>query len=487
MTSPSLRQPPDGPPRSRGRWITALACLVLLTEQTALGFTLIAPALTGLAMEYETTQIIWTITIFTLIGGVLTPVVGKLGDRFGKRKVLVGAALIALAGSILCALAPSFGLFLLGRALMGLSTAFLPVTFALIRDVFPENYRSMSIGIATNGVGVVTIVGPFLAGFLIDNYSTSAVFWFVAVISAVGAAGTLALVPESTVRNRSRIDVIGVLGLVAGLLLILYGISQLQTWELVDVKTLLTVGGGLAILIAWWMYQARTNDPFIDTAVLSTRPMATTILTYSFAGGAITVMASYLPSMLQTPRLLGMDYGFGLSATGVARYLILAGVLTVVAGIIVGALAPRMGYRPFLIIGPVIIGAGATGLSAFTTETWMPVLFYGLVGLGSIVYAAGPGMLMVVAPAESRGAAAGMMGAISAALGSGFTQLAGLALSKNVGQLVEGYPIYTARGFSQVFLIAAGMCVVAFLVALFIPKVNSGEIQDRKSQAKETV
>lgn len=486
MTSHDLQRPPRTPTHSKGRWIAALAFLVLLTEQTALGFTLIAPALTGLAMKFETTQIIWSITIFTLIGGVLTPVVGKLGDRFGKRRVLVVAALIALVGSIICALAPSFGLFLLGRALMGLSAAFLPVTFALIRDVFPENYRAMSIGIATNGVGIVTIVGPFLAGFLIDNYSISAVFWFVAALSAVGAAGTLALVPETAIRNHSRIDLIGVVGLVASLLLILYGISQLQTWSLTDTRTLFTIGGGLALLILWWIYQANTTDPFIDTATLSTRPIATTILAYALAGGATTVMASYLPSMLQTPRALGVDYGFGLNATGVARYLILAGILTVAAGIAVGTLAPRMGYRIFLIAGPVIMGAGAVGLATFTTETWMPVLFYGFVGLGALVYAAGPGMLMVLASPNNRGAVAGMMGAISSAVGSAFAQLAGLALSKNVSQIIEGYPIYTARGFSQVFLIAAAMCVVAFVVALAIPKVRNENIDSSEMQIKET-
>lgn len=455
---------------SKGRWIAAIAVLVLLTEQTALGFTLIAPALTGLAMKFETTQIIWAITIFTLIGGVLTPVIGKLGDRYGKRNVLVTAAAISLIGSVLCALTPNFGLFLFGRALMGVSTAFLPVTFALIRDVFPKNYQAMSIAIATNGVGVVTIFGPFLAGYLIDNYSISAVFWFVTAISLIGAVGTIALVPETTERNHSRIDVIGVTGLVIGLLLMLYGISQLQTWELSDSRTLLTVGGGLVVLVAWWIYQSRTTEPFIDTAVLATRPMASTILAYGFGGAGITVMASYLPTMLMTPRVLGIDYGFGLTATGVARYLILAGVLTVVSGLVVGALVRRTGYRFFLLVGPLMIAAGGLGLAFFTTESWMPIAFYGLVGAGAVVYAAGPGLLMVVSPADSRGASAGMMGAISAAIGSAATQFAGLALSKNVSQVVEGYPVYSAHGFTLVFVIAAVVSVLGFVAALAAPR-----------------
>lgn len=471
---------------SRGRWIAAIAVLVLLTEQTALGFNLIAPALTGLAMKYQTTQIIWAITIFTLIGGVLTPVIGKLGDRYGKRRILVGAALISLLGSIICALAPGFGLFLVGRALMGVSAAFLPITFALIRDVFPENYRAMSIGIATNGVGVVTILGPFLAGYLIDNFSISSVFWFVAAISLIGAAGTIALVPESEERNQSRIDVLGAVGLVAGLLPVLYGLSQLQTWSLGDLRTVATIGGGALVLLGWWVYQARTTEPFIDTALLQTRPIATTILAYGFGSGAITVMSSYLPTMLQTPRALGGDYGFGLSATGVARYLIVAGVLTVASGIVVGALASRLGYRFFLAVGAVLIGIGALGLGLLTTEPWMPILSYAFVGAGAVVFAAGPGLMMVLSPPRSRGATAGMLGAISSVIGSAFAQVSGLALSKNVGTVAEGYPIYTAHGFLIVFLIAGGMCVVGLLAALAIPRRGTAESQAALELAEAT-
>jgi MFS family permease len=468
--TPRRAQPPAGSGTSASRWFAAVAVLVLLTEQTALGFTLIAPALMGFATEFQTTQVIWVITIFVLIGSITTPLIGKLGDRYGKKKVLVYATLVTIVGSVICALAPSFGVLLFGRALMGVSTAFLPVTFALIRDVFPESYRNMSLAIATNGVGVITIVGPFLAGYLIDNHGQESVFWFVGGISVIGALGTIALVPESPVRNKARIDVVGAVGLAAGLLLIMYGTSQLQTWQFSDIRTFLTIGGGLAVLVAWWFWEDRANEPFIDTKLLASRPIATVIFAYALGGAGITIMASYLPTMLQTPRALGGDYGFGLSATGVARYLVAAGVLTVVSGLIVGALAKRYGFRVFLIAGPVIIAVGAVGLGFLTTESWMPMAFYGLVGLGAVVYAAGPGLLMVLSPPSSRGVTAGMMGAVSGAAGSMMAQLSGLVLSKNIGQTVDGYAVPTGTGFSYVFLIAAAVSIAGVVVAVMIPR-----------------
>ncbi|MGR6999387.1 MFS transporter [Yinghuangia aomiensis] len=379
------------PEGTRARWFVAVAVLVLLTEQTALAFTLIAPALIGLATEFQTTQVIWVLTIFTLVGSVVTPIAGKLGDKYGKKKVLVHTSIVAAVGGVISALAPNFETLLIGRALMGTSVAFLPVTFALIRDVFPENYRNVSLGIATNGAGIVSILGPFLAGHLIDNYGHASVFWFSVVITTLGAAGTIALVPETHVRTNSPIDVVGALGLGGGVLLIMLGLSQLQTWSLTDVRTIATLGGGIVVLVLWWKWEAHVEAPFIDTQVLSSRPVATVTATYAFVTAGIAIIGSFLPGMLQTPRALGIDYGFGLGATDVALYIIPGGVMTIVTGLLVGTLAKRFGFRAFLLVAPFPIAIGGLGFAFLMTESWMPILSYGIAGIGAMIYAAGPG------------------------------------------------------------------------------------------------
>lgn len=450
-------------------WIAALATLVLLSEQTALGFQLIAPALFGFATKYQTTQVIWMITIFTLVGGVFTPVIGRLGDRFGKRRILLITAGVSVLGSAICALAPNFGILLAGRALMGLSMAFLPVTFALIRDVFPIRFQAMSIGIAANGVGVVAVAGPFLAGFLIDHISLESVFWFVGVLSLAGALGTLALVPETPVRDKARIDYVGAFGMVAGLLLLMYGISQLSTWPLTDLRTVLTIGGGVAVLLGWWAWERRTSEPFVDTRLLSSRPIASVLLSFAFCGGATVVSGSYLPTMLQTPRALGGSYGFGATATEVALFLLPAGALTVAAGILVGALAPKIGFRVFLLAGPVLGIAGALGIGFFRTEPWMPMVFYGLIGIATMTNAAVPALLMALSPLKARGITAGMTSAFGGAIGSLFAQFAGLVLARNVGQVVQGQPVFTSHGMMLVFIIVAGMYFIGFGFATLLP------------------
>ena len=468
--------------RSRGRWFGALAMLVLLTEQTALGFQLVAPAMPQIAAKYETTQIIWVITAFTLTGGVVTPIIGKLSDKYGKRFVLSLTAVVAFIGSVISALAPNFEVLLIGRAISGVASAFLPVAYALIRDVFPKDMRDVSIGIATNGIGVVTIAGPFIAGFLIDNISMESVFWFVAILSAVGAAGTIWLVPETDVRDESSIDYIGAVLVAIGGFALLLGTSQIENWGIGSAKTLGLLIGGVVVLVAWWFWEKRVDDPFIVPELLSTRSTATVIFAFAFASAVVTVIASYLPTFLQIPRELGIDYGFGVDATGVARYLVVPGILTVLGGLVVGFGAKKYGFRSFLIAGSAMMIVGSVFLSIFTSDWWGPVIGYGMIAIGAMVNAAGPGLLMLLAPVHQRGVAAGMMGSLTAVVGSLFAQFAGLVLSQNIGQVAGGMPVYTIDGVRYVFYLAAAMGVIAVIIALLVPR-TAAQLSDDGSVA----
>lgn len=455
-----------------GRWIAAIVVLVVLTEQSALSFNLIAPALLGIAQGFQTTQVIWVITVFVLVGAVTTPVVGKLGDRFGKRRVLVWIAVISLVGSVIAALAPTFSILLVGRALMGLATAYLPLTIALMRDTFPRHIRTMAIAIAMNGVGVVTIIGPFLAGLLIDNFGVASVFWFTAVLSLIGAVGVIALVPESPVRNLAKIDLLGALWLMLGVLVLMIGLNQLQPWGIQDVRTLAALGGGAILLVGWWIYERKVDFPFIDTRLISTRPVLSLILVYSFIQAAITVAASYLPTMLQTPRELTEGaYGFGLTATQVAIFMVPTGVTTVASGLLVGALAKKTGLRVYLYIGPLFMIASGLMLGNLREFAWMPIVAWAFGGLAAAVWAAAPNMLMQAAPPATRGEVSGMMGAVQGVIASVGTQLAAVLLTFQIATVTpDGTPIYTGTGMVLVFGIAALFGLFGLIAALFVPR-----------------
>ncbi|MGP6172231.1 MFS transporter [Microbacterium sp. A196] len=458
-------------PAGRGRWYAGLVFLIVLTEQTGLGFLLVSPALPQFAVKYETTQIGWSLTIFSLVGAIATPIVGKLGDRFGKKRVLLITAAIALVGAVVSAIAPTWTILLIGRALSAVSIAFLPISIALIRDVFPNHMRSIGIALTSNGIGAVAVIGPFIAGLLIDNFGVSSVFWFLAAIGVVGSVGVIALIPETSVRNPARIDLLGAVWLAAGLLLLMLGVTEVQGWGWTDIRSIGTIGGGLALLIAWSFYEGRVREPFINTKLLATRPLLTVILVYSFSQASGTVTASYLPTFLQTSReLTGGSYGFGIDVTTLAFYMAPYAILIVAVGFAVGFAMKRTGPWIFLTVGPLFSLAGALVLAFGRSEAWMSMLGYGLFGIQAMAWGAAGYQLMASSPMKVRAATAGMMGAISGVVVALSTQIAGAAMNSFGVEIIEGVPVYTTAGVVSVFLISATLSLAAFVCALFAPR-----------------
>lgn len=457
-------------------WWSILLALVLLSEQTALAVNLLAPALGPLATEFETTQIIWTITAFVLVGGVVTPLAGKLADIYGKRRVLLVLGVISTTGAAVAALAPNFAWLMVGRVMGGVAMAFLPLIYSLIRDIFPERRRSLSISIATNGVGVVTVAGPFLAGWLIDDFGARAVFWFVVLISIPGLLLTRFVVPETPVRAKTSVDWLGALLLGGGLGALLLGLNQAQTWGWGDARTLACLIGGVVALIAWVQWERTVRDPLVSIPLLRSRPVATVLAATALATGALTAIASFLAMQIQTPRAVtDGGYGFGLSATEVAVWFLPAGILTVLSGVFVGLTAKKIGFRNNTVIAALLVAFVGVWLGLAHDQSWMIIFGWGVAGMGAMLYATMPNLLMRAAPVDQRGVAAGMGATAVAVTAAVITQIVGIILNNNVDQVIQGAPIYANEGYATGFVVAGAVAFVGALVALLIPRDRAQE------------
>jgi MFS family permease len=455
--------------RSTAYWVGVILVLVLLTEQSALAINLMAPTLPKVAELFQTTQVIWVITAFTLVGGVATPLLSKLADLYGKKKVLVVTALVAAVGALISSVASSYGMLLFGRCLSGVSIAFIPLAYSLMRDIFPPKLLALAIAITTNGIGLVTIGGPFLAGYLADNHGVRSVFWFVFAAAALGGILTLLIVPETPVRVKARIDWLGAVLLAGGLAAVLLGLTQAQTWQWGDARTLACLIGGTALLIIWGIWETRTRDPLVSMQLLSRRPVFTTMVAAGLAVGAISGAATLLPTMLQMPTELAPGYGFGASVTETAYYTLAAGILTVAGGFFVGWTAKSIGFRNHLAIGAAFIALGSLLLGVAHAESWQIVVFYGFIGAGAIVYAAVPNLVVGAVPVDQQAISAGMVGTAQTLVAAVVTQLVFVVLTNNVATVVEGFPIYSEAGFRNAFLLSAAVGLVGALVALAIP------------------
>ncbi|MEU7817625.1 MFS transporter [Pseudonocardia sp. NPDC049154] len=464
--------------RGTGYWLVATLALVLLGEQTALSIVFYTPVLADIATTFETAQVVWMLTVFTLASAVLTPLMAKLSDVYGKRLVLVAGAGVSAVGCLICMIAPNFTVLLVGRVLVATTFAFAPLSVALMREVFPVRMRAIAIGLATNGFGLVVIGGPLLAGFVAAQYGVRAIFLMNLILCAVAGLLVLLVVPESPVRAAMRIDYVGSALLGAALFGLLVGLTQIQTLGLGSPIVLVCLVGGVLAALGWWAQQKRAAHPLISVKLLTRKPILITVLAVLAYCGVSNAM-NYLVA-LQWSADPSTGYGHGLTALEIGLWSIPAGALTVVAGILAGATVRSVGYRIHMIVAGVLwaVPAALLGLNLGASPAFI-IVVYGLFGLANIYSAASAGLILLAAPADQRGVASGMNYALQGIGGAVVSQITFLCLNASVGSVVGGVPVYEASGFRNAFLAAAVVAALGIVAAVAIPHGRRLRRQDR--------
>ncbi|MEV3971256.1 MFS transporter [Streptomyces sp. NPDC050698] len=455
--------------RSTTAFVLILIALLWPLEVLSLSYSLLTPAVTQIGTHYGTGQVGWVFTSLTLVGGVAGPVMSKFGDIYGKKKVMVVGALAAVAGGFIAALAPNYPTLLAGRALQGLMLPLATLSYSLMRDILPKRWLALAASLTVGGTGVVTISAPFIAGYFVDHHGFRSVFWLLAILSVIAVVGLLA-VPESQVRARSRLDWTGVALLGTGVGLVLLGLSEAASWTWSSPKTLGCIFGGLAALLVWVVVERRTPEPLVDMRLISRRPVLTTIVVAGLAYGAVGAYTTILPMMAMTPRALGGDYGFGSTAMELTLFTVPAGIATCVPSFIVGLYMRRLGARVPAVAGSMIMALAAAFTAFWHTEQWQVLVGFTVLAAGaSLAYAAVPNLVIEAAPLKQQAITAGMTGLLQTLGSTAAVQVVYVILLQNVGQLVQGSPVYSGTGYTTAFLACAGFALVAAVVGVLIP------------------
>lgn len=446
----------------------SLLVLGLAALSFALAQTTLVPALAELIAVFNTDAagIAWILTGYLIAAAVFTPIFGRLGDMFGKRRLLVIALLLFAAGSAVSALGNSLGTIVAGRILQGVGGGIFPLCYGIIRDEFPAEKVSMSIGLISATAGIGGGLGLILGGLILDASSYHWIFWLGAAMALIAAVATITLVPESPRRSPGRIDIRGAVVLAVGLAIPLYGISEAATRGWGDSRTLGMIGIGLVILAFWVWLQARTDEPLADVRALAEPTVAITNLATLFVGFGMFGSFILIPQLVEAPELTG--YGFGFSATKAGLVMLPAALVMLFVGPFSGILGARFGNKLPLALGSVISAAGLAGL-ALSHGTVGAVITWNIVssiGIG-LAFAAMPNLIMEAAPPEKTGEATGfnvLIRSVGSSLGS---QLTATILT---GTIVAGAMLPTDHGFKVAFLACAGVSLVAGLVATLIPR-----------------
>ncbi|MER6095308.1 MFS transporter [Streptomyces sp. NPDC001728] len=514
MSQPSTAPTAPAGPRipeavHRRRWavlgVLMLSLLIVVLDNSILNVavkTIAAPAPTGIGATQS--ELEWSINSYTLVFAGLLFTSGLLGDRLGRKKVLLFGITVFGIGSALAAMSGSPGELIAFRALMGLGAAFvMPATLAVLMNVFERDEQPKAIGIWAGSVGLAIAIGPITGGILLEHFWWGSIFLINVPVVILALALMVWLVPDSRDPDPGRIDIPGVLLSVVGLVLLVYGIIRGgELADFTDAGVLAPVLGGLAVLVLFVLHERRSDHPAIDMSYFKRPAFSAAVAAIALVFFALMGVTFFSAFYLQSVR--------GYSALQSGLLILPLAVAQMVFAPRARLVVERFGARAVCTVGMLLVALGLAAFAFFDagTPVWvMEVVFFlqgaGMAhimppvtvaimqalprekaGSGSAINntfrqvggALGVAVLGSLLSSTYRGEIEGHLGAVPAALRdtAGESVEATLAVAEKLGPAGRGLvaPAYDAF-LSAMHVTAVASAVIgvvgAVVVALFLP------------------
>jgi EmrB/QacA subfamily drug resistance transporter len=450
---------------------------------------MVVPALPALQRDLDTTTgwVTWLLTGFLLSASVLTPILAKLGDQFGKERLLVISLGVFFLGSVAAVFAPNIWFLIAARIVQGAGGAVFPLSFAIIRDEFPPEKVGAAVGTVSAVFAIGGGLGLVLSGVLVDHLSWR---WLFGVGgAAVGAAAVLVyrFVPESPIKTPSKIDVKGASLLSAGLLSLLLALTEGERFGWGSLLIVVLFAAAAVLLVAWALVELRVPAPMVDMRMLANRPVLFANITGVIAGFAMFGSFVLVPNFAETPASLPdqlarlVDYGFGASGSTTGLYLLPGALTGFLSGPLAGVLSHRYGAHRTLALGMLLGAAGAAMLASWHDEPWqliagVVVLFFAF----PFTFAA-MSMLVVAAVRETETAVATGMNQVTRKIGGLLGGQVGAALL--TGKTIGATSIPAESAFVAAFAISAAAALVGAAIAMFAapgqPRTSFAAVAER--------
>lgn len=392
-----------------GRW-WALAALVVGALVIGLDTTVLITALPTLSQKLgaTTSDLQWITAAYTLaLGGLMLPA-GVLGDRYGrKRLLLVGLVLFGFSSVAASQMTTASGLIAM-RALMGVGAALiLPLLQSILPSMFSEEELPRAISAAAVGAFLGLPLGPLVAGWLLTHYAWGSVFLINAPVVVIALLGVWFLVPESKDPHPRAFDWVGGLLAVVGVTALVYGVIEQPIHGWTDVRVLAGIIGGVVILTAFVSWDLRHPSPFIDLRNFRNRSFTWSTVAFVMTGFALFGVMFILTPYIQI--VLGNDA----QATGIK-------LLPMIVAVMVGAglgnvLAARLGVRVGVSFGLLLTAVGLVIFSRISADTGYSLVAVALAVIGLGLGVALPttlDIILSVLPAAQTGAGSALTRAL---------------------------------------------------------------------------
>lgn len=471
MTVVPANEDKDSPPSSL-RLLLTLTVLAASVSSFALLQSLIIPVLTTFENEFGTDQVTvtWLLTAYLLSASVAAPLLGRIGDAVGKRRMLVITLLVLSLGSLMAALAPSIGWLIAARAVQGAGGAVLPLSLGIARDEFGDRTMtalSTLTALASGGFAA----GIVLAGPIVDSLGYRGLFWLPMAATLGAALAAILAVPESPVRTRERLPVAPAILLCVWLAAALLVLSEGGTWGWTSARVI-----GLAVLASasfagWLAAETHVRVPFIDIHMMRRRGVWTSNVLAFCMGFSMFASYGFLPQFLQAPEEAG--YGFDATIAESGWILTPSATMALVVGFSSVLLIRALGPKLVILAGVVSMFSAFVAFALWHDAAWQ-------LGAAALAQGIGVGLLssavawvvVTSVPVHQTGVAGGMnanLRTIGGAMGS-----AVMAVTVSSQHGASGLP--TENGYVAGFLMLAAVMVPGAVVAVFVPRPTHSPI-----------
>ncbi|KHK98016.1 MFS transporter permease [Microbacterium mangrovi] len=417
----------------------------------------------------------WVVTATLLAAAICTPISGRLGDMYGKRRILLALVGVMVAGSVIAALSSGLIGVIVGRALQGAIVGVVPLGISILRDVLHENRVDAAIALISATLGVGGAVGLPISAVVTQYADWHLLFWLAAGLGVVVFALVLWIVPVSVLRTAGRFDFLGAIGLTIGLLGIMLAISRGNEWGWAAPATLACGLGGILVLLLWGGYELRARDPLLDLRVAARRPVLLTNLASVAMGFSLFASNVLYPQVLELPVASGS--GFGLSLLAASLVVMPSGLVMMLLSPVSGRIAHRIGPRVLLLLGALALVIAYAYTLLWHSDVWQLVVANILIGVGiGFGYASMPMLIMRSVPPTETGASNGL-NALFRSLG---TSTAAAVVAAVLATFATGQgdaQVPTPWAFQLSFILGGIAAVVAFVVGLFIPRGHAPQEQ----------
>jgi MFS family permease len=444
-----------------------LAVLALGGVAYAMLSSAVIPALPTLqhALHTNETGVTWLLTAYLLSASVGTAILGRLGDMYGKERLLLITLVVLVFGTLLSAVSSTLALQIVARFIQGAAGGIFPLAFGIVRDEFPREKVPGSIGLLSAILGVGGGIGIVASGVIVEHLNYHWLFWLPLLATVLAAVATWRFIPESPVRVPGKVNWAAAALMTIGISMVLLAVSETTTWGWGSSKTLGLILAGLIVTAGWILLETRSRNPLVDMTMMRVRGVWTTNLAAFLLGAGMYASFIVFPQFAQLPKSTG--FGFGASVVVSGLYLLPTTLGMTALGIFAGRISARFGSRAALLVGTVF-----TGLALLAIEHGHPIDFLvsaALLGIGiGLAFAALGNLIIQAVPSHQTGVASGMntvMRTLGGALGG---QLSATFIAAHT---LRGHPAVT--GFTETFFMATGFLVVCLIAGFLVPRAHA--------------